>query len=120
VANLRTFTPLLAVGWFIGLTCGSIVLTWLYDGSGGSILLVAVWHGLYNLVAGTAAAHGILGVLVTVLVMIQASACIVHYLRQPSPRPVGDWLEVRAGSLPARTPPARGPVARDRVPRGTT
>ena len=89
VANLRTFSPLLVAGWFFGLVCGSIVLTWLYDNSGGSILLVAVWHALYNLVAGTAAAHGTLGVLVTVLVMIQATACIVHYLRHPRPLPVG-------------------------------
>ncbi|HEY5135481.1 MAG TPA: CPBP family intramembrane glutamic endopeptidase [Candidatus Nanopelagicales bacterium] len=88
VANLRTFTPLLVVGWFFGLTCGSIVLTWLYDGSGGSILLVAVWHALYNLVAGSAAAHGTLGVLVTILVMFQAVACVVRYRRHPRPRPL--------------------------------
>lgn len=88
VANLRTFSPLMVVGWFVGLTCGSIVLTWLYDGSGGSILLVAVWHGLYNLVAGTAAAHGTLGALVTILVMVQASACVVHYVRAPRRRAI--------------------------------
>ncbi len=86
VANLRTFTPLMVLGWFFGLACGSIVLTWLYDGSGGSILLVAVWHALYNLVAGTAAAHGTLGALVTMLVMVQAALLIVHYVRHPGLR----------------------------------
>jgi len=87
VANFRTFTVPMVIGWFFGLICGSIVLTWLYDGSGGSILVVAVWHGLYNLVAGTAAAHGTLGVLVTVLVMIQALVLVVHYRRQQRPHP---------------------------------
>jgi hypothetical protein len=32
------------------------VLTWLYNGTGGSILACAIWHGLYNLETGTAAA----------------------------------------------------------------
>lgn len=83
VANLRTFTPVTIVGWFLGLTCGSIVLTWLYDGSGGSILLVSIWHALFNVVAGTAAAHGTLGALVTMLIMVQAVALVVHYVRKP-------------------------------------
>ena len=29
------------------------MLTWLYNGSGGSILLVTVWHGVYNTVGAT-------------------------------------------------------------------
>ena len=31
------------------------MLTWLYNGTGGSILACAIWHGLYNLETGTAA-----------------------------------------------------------------
>jgi hypothetical protein len=31
------------------------VLTWLYNGTGGSILACAIWHGLENLETGTAA-----------------------------------------------------------------
>ena len=56
VAAYRDFAPVGYVGFVFGLACGSIVLTWLYDGTGGSILACAVWHGLYNLEAGTAGA----------------------------------------------------------------
>jgi membrane protease YdiL (CAAX protease family) len=50
----------------IGLTCGAIVLTWLYNGSGGSILLVTLWHGAYNLAAA-----------VSILVMIPACVLVI-------------------------------------------
>ena len=56
VATYRDFAPVGYVGFVFGLACGSIVLTWLYNGTGGSILACAVWHGLYNLENGTAAA----------------------------------------------------------------
>jgi uncharacterized protein len=36
------------------------VLTSLYNGTGGSILAVAVWHASYNLAAATTAADGII------------------------------------------------------------
>jgi membrane protease YdiL (CAAX protease family) len=39
-----------------GLACGAVVLTWLYNRTGGSILAVAVWHGIYNATGATKAA----------------------------------------------------------------
>jgi membrane protease YdiL (CAAX protease family) len=48
VSTYRGFAPVGYVGFVFGLACGSIVLTWLYNGTGGSILACAVWHGLYN------------------------------------------------------------------------
>ncbi|MCB0882263.1 MAG: CPBP family intramembrane metalloprotease [Thermoleophilia bacterium] len=41
----------LAVGlpaFAVSLLAGAVVLTWLYNGSGGSILVPAVWHGTLN------------------------------------------------------------------------
>ncbi|MEA2248069.1 MAG: protease family protein [Solirubrobacteraceae bacterium] len=46
VATYRNFAPAGYVGFVFGIACGSIVLTWLYNGTGGSILACAVWHGV--------------------------------------------------------------------------
>jgi membrane protease YdiL (CAAX protease family) len=40
------------VGFLLGLLSGAIVFTWLYNSSGGSVLLVAVWHAAFNFVGG--------------------------------------------------------------------
>jgi membrane protease YdiL (CAAX protease family) len=81
IATYRDFAPVQYVGMFLGLACGAVVLTWLYNHSGGSILLVAIWHGLYNLVSATQAATGVLAMVVTTLIMIQGIALIILDLR---------------------------------------
>ena len=66
---------------FLGLACDAVVLTWLYNRSGGSIPLVAVWHGLYNVVAATQAATGMLAAVVSTLIMIQGIVLIALEVR---------------------------------------
>jgi membrane protease YdiL (CAAX protease family) len=81
VDTFRAFTPPLVVGWFIGIFSGSVVLSWLYNRSGSSILLVAVWHTTYNLISGTDAATGLLAALSTTLVIVLACVLVVLQLR---------------------------------------
>jgi uncharacterized protein len=81
IAAYRDSSPVQYVGMFLGLACGAVILTWLYNWSGGSILLVAVWHGLYNFISGTQAATGMLAAVVSTLVMIQGVVLIVLEVR---------------------------------------
>lgn len=81
IATYRDLAPAGYVGMFLGLACGAVVLTWLYNRSGGSILLVAVWHGLYNVVSGTQAATGMLAAVVSTLIMIQGIVLVVLEVR---------------------------------------
>ena len=53
--SYKDFSLAMLPVFFLGLTCGAVVLTWLYNRT-SSILAVAIWHGLYNLTGATAAA----------------------------------------------------------------
>lgn len=81
ISTYRDFAPVQYVGMLLGLTCGAVVLTWLYNRSGGSILLVAIWHGLYNFVGATQAATGMLAAVISTLIMIQGVVLIALDLR---------------------------------------
>ena len=81
IATYPDLGPVDYVGFVLGLSCGAIVLTWLYNRSGGSVLLVAVWHGVYNFVAGTQAAAGTVAAVVSTLVMVQAVGLVVREVR---------------------------------------
>ena len=41
-------------GFIFGVLCGAVLLTWLYNGTGGSILMVAIWHALFDLLTASA------------------------------------------------------------------
>jgi uncharacterized protein len=41
-----------APGFFIGLLLGAIVMTWLYNETGGSVAAVAIWHALFDFFSG--------------------------------------------------------------------
>ena len=53
LASYQGFNGFILVGFVIGLAAGAIVLGWIYERTGGSILASAVWHGMYNLFAAT-------------------------------------------------------------------
>jgi uncharacterized membrane protein YdjX (TVP38/TMEM64 family) len=61
----------------IGLIAGSFVLSWLYRGSGSSILLVSVWHTAFNFTSATAARSGAVAAITSTPVMMAASAVVI-------------------------------------------
>jgi uncharacterized protein len=71
LASFKGFGALTLVGFFVGITAGALVLTSVYNGTGGSILAVAAWHGAYNLAAATTAADGTIAAV--------TSACVIFW-----------------------------------------
>jgi membrane protease YdiL (CAAX protease family) len=75
-APLFAFTPGLsnlgfvgAIGWFVSLCLGSILLTWLFNSSGGSVAAVALFHSALDIfIASPVAAElpNVMGALLTV------------------------------------------------------
>jgi membrane protease YdiL (CAAX protease family) len=86
------------VGFLLGLLAGAIVFTWLYNSSGDSILLTAVWHGAFNFVTGCVACKaGVAAAVVSTLVMVWAVVVVVWF--KPARL---SWIskQVRGGSEP--------------------
>jgi hypothetical protein len=75
--SFRGFTPVTLPGFVLGITCGAVILTWVYNGTGGSVLLVALWHITYNMTSATEAAKGTVAAVVSTFVMVWAIALVV-------------------------------------------
>jgi uncharacterized protein len=76
LASYGDFSAVTVPAFFIGLTAGALVLTSIYNGTGGSILAVALWHVAYNLSAATAAADGTIAAVSTACVIFWAVSLI--------------------------------------------
>ena len=82
--SYKGFSVGTGIGFAFGLMCGAVVATWLYNHTGGSILIVVVWHGLYNVVSGTKAAtggSGTIAAVVSTMIIVQALVLIGLELR---------------------------------------
>jgi len=56
------FSPFSVLAFTVGILSGALLLTWLYNSTGGSVLATAVWHGTFN--AATAGAEGAVAAIV--------------------------------------------------------
>lgn len=88
--GLSQMGPAEIFGWFISLLTGSVLLSWMYSGTRGSVLIVAVFHATLD-VAMTSPAPGSLSTVMGALLTMWGVFCI-RALRRPqlgSSRPAG-------------------------------
>jgi membrane protease YdiL (CAAX protease family) len=64
-----------ALGFFFTLLPGTIWLTWLYNSTRGSILMVALWHGAWN--TALAGAEGEIPIMMSISIMVAAVLILV-------------------------------------------
>jgi len=63
----------------IGIVAGAIILTWLYNSTGGSILMVTLWHGALNFVTASEAGTGTVAAVVSILIIIWGVAVAIIF-----------------------------------------
>jgi membrane protease YdiL (CAAX protease family) len=77
-----SYEPSIIPGFLVGLLAGAITFTWLYNGSGGSILIAATFHAFFNFVTACAACQtGVSAAVVSAAVMVWAVLLAIYYLR---------------------------------------
>ncbi len=77
----RSLGPVVLPGFFLGLAAGAIVHAFIYNRSGGSILMAALWHGSFNMASGSLAARGIVAAVTSTAVMIWAIVLVILEVR---------------------------------------
>lgn len=69
------FVPMI----LLGMLSGTIFLTWLYNSTSGSLLIVILWHGTYNFITASRAGEGLIAAIVTAFVMVWAVVVVVWF-----------------------------------------
>jgi membrane protease YdiL (CAAX protease family) len=75
------FNPVILPGLLLTVLFGAVIFTWIYNGTRGSILMVALWHGLFDFFTASKAGQDIIPILMSVFVIL--IALIVANTEQP-------------------------------------
>lgn len=70
--GMRDFPLWLLPGWLIGLVAGSVVLGWLYERTGSSLVIVVLFHSFLNMASAPPATEGLAQILVSMVVIVWA------------------------------------------------
>lgn len=73
------FDSAILPGWLIGIVAGTIVFTWLYNSSQGSVLIIILWHGFFDFVTASKAGEGLTAIMISAVVMAWAVLVIILY-----------------------------------------
>jgi len=67
------------VGFFMGMFAGALWLTFLYNSTGGSILMVALWHVIWNMMnlAGAVVSDDVVAVMNMLMIVVGVVALII-------------------------------------------
>ncbi len=77
----RSMPWIVLPGLIFGILCGAVLFTWLYNGTGGSVLMVAIWHALFDLVSASKAGQDVVPLVATAGVV--AGALFVANVNRP-------------------------------------
>lgn len=76
--GMRGFEPLMVPGFLVGMAAGAVVLGWVYERAGDSILIVAPLHAFLNMGSAPPGTEGVIQVTVTTFIILWA----VYILRR--------------------------------------
>jgi len=65
--------------FIIGIASGSIIYTWIFNNTRGSVFMVVLFHGVFNFVTASKAGEGIVAAVISTLIII--GACILLLLK---------------------------------------
>jgi membrane protease YdiL (CAAX protease family) len=63
----------------LGVLAGTIVLTWLYNTTNGSILMLALWHGLFDFLSASKVSDGTIAAVMSTVVVVWAVVVVIVY-----------------------------------------
>lgn len=63
----------------LGVMTGAIVFTWLYNSTGGSVLMVAIWHGVFDFLSASKISGGTIAALMSAAIMVWAVAIVIVF-----------------------------------------
>jgi membrane protease YdiL (CAAX protease family) len=66
-------------GFALGVVLAAIWTTWLYNSSRGSLLLLVLWHGVYNFVTAAKISDGTIATVISIAIMVWAVLLVLVF-----------------------------------------